>query len=200
MTPDFKNLLDFVAFTKKYREVERQVVWKANDRKENDAEHSYQLAMVAWYLISSGKLDLNIDKVIRYALAHDIVEIYAGDTPLSTATEQDKAGKADREHAALVRIEKEFSQFPDMTEAIHEYEKRDNKESRFIYALDKILPVLDIYLDDGHSWKMNHMTLNLIVESKTEKVALSPEVKPYFDELVSIMRANEKTLFNDFDK
>lgn len=198
MTQDFQDLLDFISFTKKFREVERMVVWKANDRKENDAEHSYQLAMTAWYLISSRKLDLDLDKVLRYALVHDIVETYAGDTPLSTATENDKAGKAQREHEALVKIVKEFSHFPDLAATIETYEKREDKESRFIYALDKIVPVMNIYLDDGHSWKVNHMKLNLIIDSKTEKVALSPEVKPYFDELVGLLRKDEKSLFNDF--
>ena len=196
MTPDFKNLLDFISFTKKYREVERQVIWKANDRRENDTEHSYQLAMAAWYLISSRKLDIDLDKVLRYALVHDIVEVYAGDTPLTTATESDKASKAQREHEALEKISDEFPHFPEMPALIAGYEKREDNESRFVYALDKILPVLNIYLDQGYSWKVNGTTLDLIVSSKVDKVALSPEVKPYFDELVWLLRKDEERLFH----
>lgn len=196
MTPDFQKLLDFIAFTKKFREVERMVVFEKGSHAENDMEHSYQLAITAWYLISTNKLNLTIDKVIRYALVHDLVEVYAGDTPLSSATQADKDSKEGREKAALEKIEAQFQSFPDMPLAIHEYEKRADRESRFVYALDKIIPLLNVYLDGGFAWKKNNMSLSLIFDSKVNKVALSPEIKPYFDEVIELLRNDEAILFN----
>jgi putative hydrolase of HD superfamily len=75
-----KNILNFVDFTIKFNQLKRTIFATGEDRLENDSEHSFQLAMVSWYIISTKRLKYNIDKVIQYALVHDLVEIYAGDT------------------------------------------------------------------------------------------------------------------------
>ena len=72
-----QKLLNFVKITADFRGVERKVALKKANRRENDAEHSYQLAMVAWYIVNSEKLGLNSDLVVKYALIHDLVEVYA---------------------------------------------------------------------------------------------------------------------------
>src|SRR3989344_3438809 len=76
----FKQLIDFVNFTHEFREVVRYAGTKLGKRIENDTEHSYQVVMVAWFLIEQDKLKLNKELCLMYALAHDLVEIYAGDT------------------------------------------------------------------------------------------------------------------------
>ena len=75
-----EQLIDFINFTHEFREVVRIARSPNNKRFENDAEHSYQLAMVAWFLIEQDKLKLKKELCFMYALAHDLVEIYAGDT------------------------------------------------------------------------------------------------------------------------
>ena len=74
---ELDKILSFAAFLNKFREVERQMKFSHNPRAENDAEHCWQLAVLAWYIISSHKLDLSLEKVLQYCLVHDIVEIYA---------------------------------------------------------------------------------------------------------------------------
>ena len=193
---DLQKLLHFVRFSQLFREVERKVLIKKSQRPEGDAEHSFQLALVAWYLIDSNKLHLNTDRVIKYALVHDLVETYAGDTPMNSKDKEYLESKAEREKAAEIKIQKEFPEFPELIQSLHDYEKRKDNESKFVYALDKLLPPLNIYLEDGYSWKMNDVSLDLIITSKKEKIIISLEIKNYFDQLVELLKKDENRLFN----
>ncbi len=190
------DILKFVELTRTFRGVERAIHMIPEQRYENDAEHSFQLAIVAWYLISALGLKLNKEKVLMYALAHDLVEVYAGDTPLHTGTKAAHSSKSMREHKAQLRIEKEFKEFKDLHRFIEGYERRKDKESTFVYALDKALPVFWVYLEKGHSWKHNNIPLQSIIEKKIDKVKLSPDLHKYFVEVIALLQKNEKKFFN----
>lgn len=190
-----KDILDFTKLTLLFQSVDRVVSLPGRNHPENDAEHSYQLAMLAWYLLDEMKLThLDRDLVIRYALIHDMVETYAGDT-FFFASEQERLEKIDREHAAAERLKTEFPNFTGFTELIEQYEKREDPEARFVYALDKIIPTLNIYLDGGGLWKMKGITLQILIEKKRDKVALSPELTFLFDELIELLQSQENELF-----
>ena len=195
---DISKLLSFIEFTKKFKEVERAIIWKHDNRKENDSEHSFQLALVGWYVAETNKLNLNSDAIIRYALVHDLVEIYAGDTPIHTEDNEYKESKhAREEEEALIQIEKELKEFPELTEWIKKYETREDEEARFVYALDKLIPVINIYLDKGHSWHKNSITYTMLINNKEDKIALSPEIAHYWELLKDILKKDAKWLFPD---
>ena len=143
-----QDILPFVEFLQLFRRVERIVYYSWSDRQENDAEHAYQLAMTAWYIIQKKKLKLDVWKVMKYALVHDLVEIYAWDTiPFDHDSVWVKTKKA-REEEALNRMKK---QFPDMWEIrlrMDRYETKKDNEATFVYALDKVLPIMNTMLDD----------------------------------------------------
>jgi putative hydrolase of HD superfamily len=185
-----EQLLNFIRLTHKFRSVKRKVVFSDREEPENDAEHSYQLALTAWYIISSKKLDLDLELVFKYAIAHDLVEAYAGDTPAAVhkAFAEEQKTKIAREKEAAKRISNEFPEFGDLHEFIHRYEERSDAESRFVYALDKIMPVMNIYLDQGHAWKVNNIDIEDVVRYKEEQIAEVPEIKNYFDLLVPLIR------------
>ncbi len=182
------RIFAFMGLLSQFQRIDRQIMRHGEDRLENDAEHSYQLAMAAWYINDSEQLGLDASRLVRYALAHDLVEVYAGDT-FAYASAEERASKETREAAAAERIAREFPEFSDLHAIIHEYESRANREARFVYALDKLLPVISIYLDEGRTWHLNGVTLQMIRDHKTEKIALSPEVEPYFAELVSVLES-----------
>lgn len=190
-----ENVLEFAQMLNAFRQVERVIYANGTDRLENDSEHSYHLAMLAWYIADSGKLDLDKNLIIKYALVHDLVEVYAGDTYIYSEDREHTESKIDREHQALIRLKKEFPLSEDMFSAIDRYEKREDRESRFVYALDKVQPIIQTYLDSGRIWKEKRITWEMLFEYKTDKVALSPEIKPYFDELMALLREKEATLF-----
>ncbi len=190
------KIIDFSKLLHKFRSVERAVLVNDQERQENDVEHSYYMAMLAWYLISSNKFDLDINLVLKYALIHDFVEVHAGDTYIYSEDKNHLESKHSREKEAAHLLEQEWPEFEDMHELIKRYEERKDKESRFIYALDKIQPVINIYTDGGREWKRRNVTLRMLIDHKKGKINLSPEVEPYFNELVELMRAKESTLFN----
>ncbi len=165
------------------------------DRRENDIEHSYHLAMLAWYIADSNSLLLDKNLLLSYSLVHDFVEVYAGDTYIYSKNAHDHESKKEREEAARLRLEKEFPEFAGMHNTILEYEKQENLESRFVYVLDKLHPVFQIYLDGGRDWKKNEVTLSMLIEKKADKALLSPELLPYWEELLSILKKEEKILF-----
>ncbi len=189
------KLIQFTKLLDEFRAVERVLRVTGQDRWENDTEHSYNLAMMAWYIVSSTETNLDQDKVIRYALVHDFLEVYAGDTYIYTEDKAHLDSKHEREARAIAKLRETLSEFPDLHAAIDAYEARQDAESRFVYALDKIEPVLHMYLDGGRTWKEMNIGLDRIYESKKDKVMLSPEIRPYFDELIKLLKSKEKELF-----
>lgn len=187
------RVLDFSRLLNQFRLVERVVYINNKSRWENDIEHSYQLAMLAWYIASSRKFNLNFDLLIKYALVHDFVEVYAGDTYF-----MDKAhaeSKVARENDAREQIRSEFTEFPDLYEAMISYEKKNDPESRFVYALDKVHAILNIYLCGNQLFKEKEVTAEMLYENKRTKVALSPDVAPYFEEIMKVIQ-EEGLLFD----
>ncbi len=193
-----EKLLKFVELTQDFKAVRRKVILAKEEREENDAEHSFQLALVGWYIITKEKLPLNIELSMKYALSHDLVEVYAGDTPagLHKGYDEQLKTKHEREAKAAKQLKEKFPEFPELHKLIEDYEGRIDEESKFINALDKILPVINIYLDEGHSWKAHNISFDDLIENKTDKIAISPIIKKYFDEIVTILTENKEKLFN----
>jgi len=185
-----ERIIEFQKLLVQFSQIERVIHRKHKDRHiyENDTEHSYNLAMTAW-LLAPHFPKLNQDLLIKFALAHDLVEIHAGDTYIY-GSEKELASKASREAAALVTLQKDWPELHEVTELIKEYETRQKPEAKFIYALDKIMPILMIYIHEGYTWKQKNITAKMLYDAKIEKVSLSPEIQPYFDELHKVLLAS----------
>lgn len=192
------RLLSFVSLTHRFQQVKRQMYVTGEDRYENDLEHSGQLALVAWYFAQSQTLDLDTDKLVKYAMIHDLVEAYAGDTYIFADADH-VATKAEREAAAMETLRQNFPEFSDLHSMLHDYETRADKESVFIYAMDKLLPVFNIYLDGGRTWKVKDaVTFDRMHQNKAEKIAVSPEVDQYYQQIVEILRGSESEFFDSY--
>ncbi|MFZ2593738.1 MAG: HD domain-containing protein [Minisyncoccia bacterium] len=191
--PDLDHLIAFAKFTHLLHKVERVARIAGEERYANTVEHSYQLALVAWYVITTHKLDMRLEKVLCYALAHDCVEAYAGDTYAYDVVSQ--ADKILREQQALEKIATDFSEFEELANAIRAYDKREDIESRFVYALDKLIDPINIYLENGKLWKENGVTLAMHEAYKSPKIAYDPTVQKLHEELLQRLRAHESDFF-----
>jgi putative hydrolase of HD superfamily len=189
----FEQLLDFVKFTEEFREVARYEGSKLGKKVETSNEHSYQVAMVAWFLIEQDNLKLNKELCLMYALAHDLVEIYAEDTFIFD--QKKKISKHQREKDAYIKIKKRFSHFKNLIKIIKNYEKKIDKESKFIYILDKLLPPIQIYLEDGKMWHKKKVSLEKQFNYKDKIISVSPYFNKYWQELVKELTKNKKKLF-----
>lgn len=160
------------------------------DRRETDTEHSYHLAILAWYLTGAyPHLDKN--KVIRYALVHDIVEVHAGDVMAIGRTKQEQDAKELKEKEALVKLKKDWPDFTDLTGTIEEYEEQNSPEAVFVKALDKLTPLLHNLHSNGKTWKKYDMKRQVVVANKDEKTANSPEVNALWKVLREEIMTND---------
>ncbi len=188
------KILKFIRFTHRLQKVERMIPMREGKTLENDMEHQYQLAMLAWYVASTNKMNLDLGKVIQYALIHDLVEAYAGDVPFF-GPKRDENKKKEREARALTIIKKEFPEFKELGLLLDSYHQHQDLESQFVYELDKILPIYNIYLDNGRLWKKENISLSLLIEKKNEKITASPIAKKLFLDIASRLKKKEKILF-----
>lgn len=188
--PDLTRLLDLQKLLLKFSQIERVVDRRHKDGyvRESDTEHSYNLAMTAWFLAPYFP-HLDKDELIRIGLVHDLVEVHAGDTYIY-ANKELLDSKPLREAAALKQLEQEWPDFTELTNTINSYENRTSEEAKFIYALDKIMPIFVIYISDGYSWKKNNITIEKMHTVKKDKVSLSAEIKPYYDALQELLLAS----------
>jgi 5'-deoxynucleotidase YfbR-like HD superfamily hydrolase len=165
--------------------VERAIVVPFDrERHENDAEHSFSLGIVAVCLAPLLDDQLNVPLVSIYALIHDLTEIYAGDTPVYASSEM-RASKEDREKAARMELHQRFGvRFPWLARYIDDYVATQDNESKFVYALDKILPHATVILGEYHPARP---TLTAYKETELiarEKIAATyPMLLPLFDQL-----------------
>lgn len=138
-------------------------------RRENDAEHSFSLAIAAAVLAEYSNEPVEISKVMKMVLVHDAVEIYAGDTYC-----YDDEGAKTKEAREKAAAEKIFGTLPEEQAAEYralwdEFERNDTPEARFSNAMDRIQPLLLNYSREGYSWK-EHGVNSLQVRKRFDKV------------------------------
>lgn len=144
----FNKLPELSAIIMQYAETYRVTRLVNSGEYESDTDHSFMLGFFACALQQYCAPELDRGKLAEYALVHDFVEVYAGDT-VSLGL-HDKKEKEEREHRALLRIKEEFDGiFPWISDTIEKYEAQQEPEARFIKVLDKIMPGFTHHHNNG---------------------------------------------------
>jgi putative hydrolases of HD superfamily len=148
-----RRQLEFILEIDRLKSVLRQSYLIDNDRHENSAEHSWHLAVAAMVLAEHAKERIDVSKVIRLVLVHDLVEIDAGDTFIYD--DAGNVGKAEREQKAANRL---FGVLPEeqgqtFMALWREFEDRQTPDAKFAFALDRLMPILHNVFTQGRSWK-----------------------------------------------
>jgi putative hydrolase of HD superfamily len=156
----------FIVEIDRLKQVVRQSALVDGSRQENDSEHSWHIAVMAFLLADYANSDVDILKVLKMTLIHDLVEIYAGDT--FAYDEVNAETQNNRETKAAKRI---FGILPDdQREELYalweEFESMSTPEARFAAAIDKLQPLILSYNNRGWSWKRHGVVKSQIVESK----------------------------------
>jgi 5'-deoxynucleotidase YfbR-like HD superfamily hydrolase len=153
------------------------------DRFENDAEHSFLLAILGCAIAQQMSSTLDLGKVSQYALVHDLVEAYAGDTTIWASPEA-HASKIDREEKALRLIEERFGKrFPWIDQTIKKYELFDEPESCFVYALDKIIVYIVMGAVDHQPFPPSKDVYTEKMDIARKKIARYPALLDLFEDL-----------------
>ena len=148
----FLKQIEFIKEIDKLKQIYRQSYILGKNRKENDAEHSWHIALMAILLQEHSNQDINIIKTIKMLLIHDLVEIDAGDT--YAYDEKGNEEKFEREQIAAERIfgllpEDQRQEFLDLW---LEFEERKTNEAKFAASLDRFQPIILNYFTDGKAW------------------------------------------------
>lgn len=193
MPPDLQLIIDL---THKYRAIDRDMYYPGSERVENDAEHTFQLALVAWHIIETKKLPLDQAQVFKLCLAHDLVEIYSGDVPLWGSTQTMHMEKAEREHQALLKLKDQFAPNAEIAGAIEEYKARATDEAKFVYALDKLLPYTNQVFIEGKVWKNHSIQLQQVIDIHLKHALVSPHLSQYFYNIIELLKKDPEKYFS----
>ncbi|MGC7095799.1 HD domain-containing protein [Amycolatopsis lurida] len=166
LPPRLVGQLTFLAEADKLKTVLRQSPLAAAERRENDAEHSWHLALMVAVLAEHADEPIDLGRTVQLVVVHDLVEIYAGDTPLYD--DHGRESQQEREEAAA---EKLFGLLPD-DQKTHfralwdEFEARETPEARFAKAMDRLQPLLLNWLAKGGTWQTPGVTAATVRERK----------------------------------
>jgi len=170
---DIARILDFIVEVEKLKAVLRKTRPVGLDRYENSAEHSWHVCLAALMLREFANEDIDIDRVIRMLLIHDLGEIDAGDQIVyADHTES----RYQEERAGVTRV---LAILPgDMAKEYlalwEEFEAGDTAESRYARAIDRVPPLLHNLRGGGHSWKENDISRTRVLELNS-RIALGSE-------------------------
>ena len=188
-----KDVFRITLLAIRLQRVKRVLFAPHEDRAEGDAEHSYQLALLAWFLVKKMRLRYSLERVICYSLVHDLPEVHAGDTDVYH--NGSLGDKHEREARACELLKSEFPDFPEMHKLILEYESGQTEEACFVKALDKLVAAVGIAIDDGRSWHVRQTTFWKMVETQRPKVACHQGVLKMYDKLLAFLEKNKSHFF-----
>lgn len=187
MNSDLNKKIEFVTTIEKMKLIERRTKIIGVDRRENDAEHSFSIAVMAM-IFKDYAPNANVDKTIRMLLVHDLVEIEAGDT-FAYDTEGYK-DKFEREQNAAENI---YGILPneigeELKALWYEFEEGKTPEAKFANAIDRLQPVINNIYNHGGTWLEYKVSWDSFLKR------MEP-VKNFSDEIYDYVISNAKQYF-----
>ncbi len=166
LTEDILKQIDFIKEIDKIKYIQRRTKLINSNRRENDAEHSWHLAIMALILSEHANEKVDILKVVKMVLIHDIVEIDAGDTFIYD-TQKNHCNTANEEKAA----ERIFGLLPTKQKEEYialwlEFEERKTPEAKFARAMDRLEPLLQNASNNGGTWKEYNVDYEEVYKKK----------------------------------
>lgn len=178
----------------KEKNIMRQTHLSGHGRNENDAEHAWHMAIMAYLLREYANEEVDITKVMLMCLIHDIVEIYAGDTYAYDS--EGLATQKEREDKAKERI---FSLLPEdqkneLISLFDEFEKYETPEAKFAHSMDNFQPLILNNSNEGGDWKEHGVTSKQVYGRQSKTRLGSEKIYEITDQIVqeNIRKGNLK--------
>lgn len=177
MTDKLKNQLQFLIEADKMKSIMRQTLLVDKSREESDAEHSWHFALVAMTLFEYAGLEgVIMERVLKMAILHDLIEIYAGDT-----FAYDMRGNEDKACREKAAADKLFALLPN--EQAHEYrplweefDKMQTPDAMYASAIDRLQPFLNNHFTDGHTWRKHGVSVEMVYKRMTPVKTALPKL------------------------
>jgi len=185
MTEKLKGQLKFLIEADKMKSVFRQTILADKSRAENDAEHSWHFALMALTLFEYAGIDgVDINRVIKMALLHDMVEIYAGDT-----FAYDTAGYETKEKRESDAADRLFPLLPDEQAADYralweEFDLMETPDAVYANAIDRLQPFLNNFLTDGHTWVKHGVSAGMVYKRMEPVRRVMPQIWEFVEYVI----------------
>ena len=197
-----EKVIELAQLCLRFGRVNRVTYHEDGKRFETDTDHTVMLAVIACAFAAQHNPFLDVGRVAQFAIVHDLVEAYAGDT--NSLIARTDAGPDDatrtkeaREAAALERIRDEFAaDFPWLTDTIDAYESLAQPEARFVKALDKVLPKVTHILNRGATLRehgvdacnIDAVNSSQVVKMRASYAADQPAVMSLYADVHTLLR------------
>ncbi len=154
----FEKQLRFLKEIDGMKNVLRQTMLVDYSRRENDAEHSWHFAVMALILAEYGDGEVDLFRVLKMALVHDLVEVYAGDT-----FAYDVKGNEDKEAREQEAADKIFGLLPkeqgqELRDLWEEFDAMETRDALYAACIDRLQPFINNYFTQGHTWRRGNVS------------------------------------------
>lgn len=180
----FEQQIAFIMELDKIKSIGRQTYLADGSRKENDAEHSWHLAMMAFVLAEYANAPIDVLKAMKMVMLHDVIEIDAGDTYA-----YDAAGNATKRVRELAAADRIFGLLPN-DQAVEyralwdEFEAMETMEAKFANTLDKVQPLFLNDASGGKSWREHDVKAEQVMKRNARTAEGSIELWNYAKSLI----------------
>lgn len=158
--------IDFIREIDKIKYIQRRTRLFNSDRHENDAEHSWHLAMMAIILAGHSNAAIDILKVVKMVLIHDIVEIDAGDTFIYDTQKNHTNTEEELEAAKRIFGLLPADQAKELIEIWQEFEEGQTAEAKFAKSMDRLEPLLQNTSNNGGIWAEYNVDYQKVYDKK----------------------------------
>ena len=199
MTPHAQGLTNVARLVFSFARVKRVTLYDDGVTYESDTDHTVMLSVCACALAQKFYPYLDVGKVAQFAIVHDLVEAYAGDTNTFNIKEEARREKEKREAQALVRIQQEFqNSYSWIPTTIEKYEALNTDEAQFVKAVDKLMTKLTHCINQGAYLKMTGKTkeeTKMHYDSQTKVIEDAYGEK--FPEIVDLLKEFTSTILRE---
>jgi putative hydrolases of HD superfamily len=180
----FKQI-EFIKEIDKIKYILRRTKLINSNRHENDAEHSWHLAMMAMILAEHANKPVDVLKVITMVLIHDIVEIDTGDIFMYDTTRSHTNTEEERKAARRIFGMLPTSQAEELLALWEEFEAAESNEARFAKALDRLEPLLQNASNDGGTWEEYNVRYDKVYPNQHQIAESSDLLWKYAEQLIN---------------
>lgn len=175
------QLLKFTAEVDKMTSISRRTLLINGSRRENDAEHSWHIALMAMLFKDYAPEGCDVARSVQMCIVHDLIEIYAGDTFAYDVN--GNKDKAEREQKAADKL---FGELPEhlakeFRGLWEEFDAMETPDAKYAAAMDRIQPYLHNTLTEGHTWKEGNPPVSMVDKRIGPAIETIPEMKDWYD-------------------
>ena len=184
---NLQKQLSFIVEVDKVKNIMRRTLLIDGTRRENDAEHSWHLAIMAMLLTEYAEdKNFSLERVMKMVIVHDLVENYAGDTFAF-----DVQGNIEKEEKEKLAADKLFSQLPDnqgkqLRKLWEEFDEMKTPDARYAAALDRLQPFIHNLCTEGHTWVLGKVTKEQVYKRSGLSMEVLPALKPWMEDQIEV--------------